>query len=123
MRLDGRRQSSNVDDRRGMSAGRATGMGIGGLIVMGLIIWAMGGNPLSVLSQADGPLLGGGGAQTTSQHLRKRLLQSSQRRFSPAQKISGLRYSESRLERSMNRQEWYSLPIACKQVAEVQQVQ
>lgn len=68
MRLDGRRQSSNVDDRRGMSAGRATGMGIGGLIVMGLIIWAMGGNPLSVLTQADGPLLGGGGAQTTQNY-------------------------------------------------------
>ena len=53
MRLDGRRESSNVDDRRSMSGGAKVGMGIGGLVIVALITWFMGGNPLSVLSNAD----------------------------------------------------------------------
>lgn len=55
MRLDGRRQSSNVEDRRGrrMSGGKMGGLGIGGLIVVGLITWLMGGNPLDVLSDPN----------------------------------------------------------------------
>lgn len=59
MKLDGRRQSSNVDDRRGQRGGRvfpvkAGGMGIGGLIILGLLTWIMGGNPLSVLNGSSG---------------------------------------------------------------------
>ncbi len=57
MRLDGRRQSSNVEDRRG-SSGRGTRIagigGIGGLVIAALVVWLSGGNPLSVLS--DGGL-------------------------------------------------------------------
>ena len=53
MRLDGRRESSNVDDRRRLSGGAKAGMGIGGLVIVALITWFMGGNPLSVLSNAD----------------------------------------------------------------------
>ena len=53
MRLDGRRESSNVDDRRSLSGGAKAGMGIGGLVVVALITWFMGGNPLSVLQNAD----------------------------------------------------------------------
>ncbi|MBO7553386.1 MAG: neutral zinc metallopeptidase [Bacteroidaceae bacterium] len=53
MRLDGRRESSNVDDRRTLSGGAKAGMGIGGLVIVALITWFMGGNPLSVLSNAD----------------------------------------------------------------------
>lgn len=55
MRLDGRRESNNVDDRRrsGGSMGKAGGMGIGGLIIAGLLVWLMGGNPLDVLQQVD----------------------------------------------------------------------
>lgn len=53
MRMDGRRESSNVDDRRRLSGGGKAGLGIGGLIIVALIIWFMGGNPLSVLSGAD----------------------------------------------------------------------
>ena len=53
MNLDGRRQSTNVDDRRGRGgAARMGGMGIGGLIVIGLITWLLGGNPLDVLQSA-----------------------------------------------------------------------
>lgn len=54
MRLTGRRESSNVDDRRRSGGGgKKAGMGIGGLVVAALVVWLMGGNPLSVLTQAD----------------------------------------------------------------------
>ncbi|MDD7449009.1 MAG: zinc metallopeptidase [Prevotellaceae bacterium] len=54
MKLDGRRESFNVEDRRRGGTRKAVGtMGIGGLVIMGLITWLMGGNPLSVLQQAD----------------------------------------------------------------------
>lgn len=53
MRLNGRRFSSNVDDRRGMGGGKKAGLGIGGLVIAAVITWLMGGNPLSVLSDAD----------------------------------------------------------------------
>ena len=53
MRLDGRRESSNVDDRRRSGGGKKASMGIGGLVIAALVVWMMGGNPLSVLTQAD----------------------------------------------------------------------
>lgn len=53
MRLDGRRESQNVDDRRRRGGGKKAGIGIGGLVIAALITWIMGGNPLSVLTQAD----------------------------------------------------------------------
>ena len=53
MRLDGRRESQNVDDRRRRGGGKKAGIGIGGLVIAALITWMMGGNPLSVLTQAD----------------------------------------------------------------------
>ena len=70
MRMEGRRTSTNVDDRRGMSAGKAAGMGLGGLIIIGLITWLMGGNPLSVLQEAgsNGGLLTGGGTEVASDY-------------------------------------------------------
>lgn len=53
MRLGGRRESTNVDDRRGMRMGKAS-LGIGGTIVVGLLVWLMGGNPLDVLRDGMG---------------------------------------------------------------------
>ena len=53
MRLDGRRESTNVDDRRRRGGGKKAGIGIGGLVIAAFITWMMGGNPLSVLTQAD----------------------------------------------------------------------
>ncbi len=49
MKLTGRRESSNVDDRRGVSAASVGGVGIGGAIIVALITWFMGGNPLDAL--------------------------------------------------------------------------
>ncbi len=66
MRLDGRRTSSNVDDRRRMGGGKKAGIGIGGLVVAALITWLMGGNPLSVLNKADlGGIIAGQGTSGT----------------------------------------------------------
>ncbi|MCR5277583.1 MAG: neutral zinc metallopeptidase [Bacteroidales bacterium] len=59
MKLDGRRQSTNVDDRRGMSVGKAAGgIGIGGLIIVGIITLLLGGDPTDVIQNA-GQILGG----------------------------------------------------------------
>ena len=53
MRLDGRRESSNVEDRRGMSGGAKAGIGgIGAVIVAALFAWMTGGDPLSAGLQA-----------------------------------------------------------------------
>ena len=44
MKLEGRRESTNVDDRRGMGGGTVAGLGIGGVLIIGLITLLMGGN-------------------------------------------------------------------------------
>ncbi len=53
MRLDGRRESRNVRDVRG-KGGKAAGLGLGGLVIIGIISWLLGGNPLEVIEQAGG---------------------------------------------------------------------
>ncbi|RKD88211.1 KPN_02809 family neutral zinc metallopeptidase [Mangrovibacterium diazotrophicum] len=51
MRFKGRRQSSNVEDRRGMSGGRKIGIGGGiGAVVFALIVMFLGGDPNEVLN-------------------------------------------------------------------------
>jgi predicted metalloprotease len=50
MKLDGRRESNNFEDRRGMSGGAKAGMGIGGIILIGIITLLMGGNMSDVIS-------------------------------------------------------------------------
>jgi len=44
MKLDGRRMSSNVEDRRGMSTGGKAGLGIGGIALVAIITFIMGGD-------------------------------------------------------------------------------
>ena len=43
MKLDGRRESTNVEDRRG-AGGKAAGLGIGGIAIVAIITLLMGGN-------------------------------------------------------------------------------
>ena len=68
MKLDGRRESTNVDDRRGRGStvGTVGGLGLGGLIIGGLLIWLLGGDPTTVLKDAGGVL--GGSGQTTGSY-------------------------------------------------------
>jgi hypothetical protein len=52
MKLDGRRQSSNVEDRRGMSTGTKAGIGgVGAIIVAALFAWMSGGDPMQAVVQ------------------------------------------------------------------------
>ncbi len=63
MRWEGRRQSGNVEDRRGSGGGRG-GMALGGglgMLVLALVVWMLGGDPMALLQQT-----GGGGAGGTA---------------------------------------------------------
>ena len=54
MKLDGRRESTNVDDRRGGSTvAKAGGIGLGGVIIIGLITLLMGGDPTDVIQNVQ----------------------------------------------------------------------
>ena len=44
MRLEGRRESSNVEDRRGLSGGAKAGLGIGGIALIAIITMLSGGD-------------------------------------------------------------------------------
>lgn len=57
MKLNGRRESGNVRDMRGKGGSKA-GLGLGGLVIVGLITWLLGGNPLDVIQQAGGLSVG-----------------------------------------------------------------
>ena len=58
MQLDGRRQSSNVDDRRGGSKGMAIGgLGLGGAIIVGIITMVLTGSPQQAIEVA-GQMMG-----------------------------------------------------------------
>ena len=53
MKLDGRRESTNVEDRRGKTVAKAAGgIGIGGIIIY-LIIALMGGDPSGLMEQVQ----------------------------------------------------------------------
>ena len=66
MKLDGRRESSNVEDRRRMSTGGKAGLGIGGIAVVALITFLMGGNLGDVVQNVQNA--GGLGGVTSSQN-------------------------------------------------------
>ena len=62
MRLDGRRESSNVEDRRGMSGGAVAGLGLGGIALVAIITLLMGGNIGDVIQNVQNS--GGIGSMT-----------------------------------------------------------
>lgn len=62
MRWKGRRQSTNVEDRRGRRAAPRIAVGGGaGVLVLALLVWILGGNPMQVL-QSPGTGVGAGPA-------------------------------------------------------------
>jgi len=63
MKLEGRRESTNVEDRRRMSGGQAAGLGIGGIAIVAIITLLMGGNLGDVLQTVQNA--GGIGGVTT----------------------------------------------------------
>ena len=54
MQLDGRRQSTNVEDRRGVSIGKAGGLGIGGIIIAAILYMIFGVDVTPALQQVGG---------------------------------------------------------------------
>lgn len=54
MRWQGRRGSDNIEDRRRIGTGGMVGGGGVGLLVVALLVWALGGDPMAVLQQGDG---------------------------------------------------------------------
>ena len=54
MKLDGRRESSNVEDRRRMGGGTVAGLGLGGVALVAIITFLMGGNLGDVVQNAGG---------------------------------------------------------------------
>ena len=62
MRWEDQRRSDNVEDRRGMRVpGGAAGGGIGTIVIVLIVSWLTGANPLTLLQMAGG---GGGASQT-----------------------------------------------------------
>ena len=60
MNLEGRRESTNVEDRRGKKVG--VGLGIGGTIIVGIIALILGRNPSEVIQTVN--QMNGGATQT-----------------------------------------------------------
>jgi predicted metalloprotease len=52
MRWQGERQSANVEDRRGVRGPVMIGGGLTTLVLM-LVVWFLGGDPLALLQQID----------------------------------------------------------------------
>ena len=66
MKLDGRRESSNVEDRRGMSGGAVAGLGLGGIALVAIITLLMGGNIGDVIQNVSSSGGRGGMTEQTS---------------------------------------------------------
>jgi uncharacterized protein len=64
MRIDELPQSARIEDRRGIPGGRG-GIGIGTVVVLALIGWALGIDPRTLIGGAE-MVLGGGEQQQTS---------------------------------------------------------
>ena len=123
MKLEGRRESTNVDDRRGgASIGTIGGLGIGGLIIVGLLTWLLGGDPSTVIQEAGQVL--GGGAQTAEGYtptaeeeelatFAKQILAGTEDVWSSIFKANGLTYQPPKLvQKDIDKREDHRLPPA-----------
>lgn len=103
MNLEGRRESTNVDDRRGKRAAGVS-LGVGGAILVGLIALLMGRNPTEVLQNINA----GSGAETESEYVpsaeeeelatfTKKILASTEDVWSTQFKKMGMQYVPPKL--------------------------
>lgn len=83
MRWDDFRTSGNVEDRRGMGIpGGAGGLGIGTVVVLGLLSWALGIDPRLLIGGAE--MIAGGGPSLQQQQGREGAPQDEMGRFAAA---------------------------------------
>ncbi|WP_457093599.1 KPN_02809 family neutral zinc metallopeptidase [Microvirga sp. P5_D2] len=82
MRWEDFRTSSNVEDRRGMGMGGAGGLGIGAMVVLGLIGWALGIDPRILIGGAE--MIAGGGSGYQQQQGQQGTPQDEAGRFAAA---------------------------------------
>jgi hypothetical protein len=69
MKLTGRRESSNVEDRRGMSGTAKAGVGgIGAIIIAALMAWLSGGDPLQAVMNSAAEQMQGQTETVDEQH-------------------------------------------------------
>ncbi len=60
MRWQGRRGSGNIEDRRRTSGGKMVGGGGLGIVVIALLVWALGGDPIAVMQEGSAIQTGSG---------------------------------------------------------------
>ncbi|MGO4523709.1 neutral zinc metallopeptidase [Microvirga sp. 2MCAF35] len=83
MRWEDFRTSSNVEDRRGMGMGGAGGLGIGTIVILGLVGWALGIDPRILIGGAE-MMTGGGSGYQQQQQGRQGTPQDEAGRFASA---------------------------------------
>jgi uncharacterized protein len=83
MRWEDFRTSSNVEDRRGMGMGGAGGLGIGTIVILGLVGWALGIDPRILIGGAE-MMTGGGSGYQQQQQGRQGAPQDEMGRFASA---------------------------------------
>jgi predicted metalloprotease len=54
MRWAGRRESGNIEDRRGLTPARGAGIGLGGIVLVLAVSFITGANPLQILNMLSG---------------------------------------------------------------------
>lgn len=82
MRWDNFRTSSNVEDRRGMGMVGGGGLGIGTIVILGLVGWALGIDPRLLIGGAE--MIAGGGSGYQQQQGRQGTPQDEAGRFAAA---------------------------------------
>jgi predicted metalloprotease len=83
MRWQDFRTSSNVEDRRGMGMAGGGGLGIGAMVILGLVGWALGIDPRILIGGAE-MITGGGSGYQQQQQGRQGAPQDEAGRFASA---------------------------------------
>ena len=83
MRWQDFRTSSNVEDRRGMGMAGGGGLGIGAMVILGLVGWALGIDPRVLIGGAE-MMTGGGSGYQQQQQGRQGAPQDEAGRFAAA---------------------------------------